>query len=359
MVPKVAELRTLIQNGQFKRALALLRSCPGAATDWRPIMDACIHGEPEILRALLDRGADPNAISQSERRYRPLHRAIEVQKAIKRKPGHLTVLTILLDAGAHVDAIGCWYDGRPLQTAAIAGDVVAASILLDHGARRDISCAVLTGDMTLLNRTLKQDRRRAAAATESGAEPLHLLCSSRLARPCAAAMAERLISAGARPERVASMRHAALPPMHFACFSEKCDQALIEILIAHGATPQDGMYETLFKGDFATTELLVTHGAKVDGRWHNGRPLLCEMVQAGRNKAVAWLLSHDADPNESDAQGCSALHYAASRGTPAPLIRQLLGCGADPRRRNAEGLRPIDLVAGIAKRQFAAVVGRA
>jgi ankyrin repeat protein len=357
MMPKVAELRTVIQDGQVKRATAILRACPTAAADWRPIMDACLHGEPEILKALLDYGADPNAVSQSASRYRPLHRAIEVKKSIKRKPGHVAVLTILLDAGAQVDAIGCWYDGRPLQTAAIAGDDSAARILLDRGARRDISCAVLTGDMKLLNSALKQDRGRAAAAVESGAEPLHLLCSSLLARPCAAAMAERLISAGARPERAAPMRHAALTPMHFACFSEQCSHALIEVLIAHGAAPQDGMYETLFKGDFATTALLVKHGAKLNARWHNGRPLLCEMLQAGRNKAVTWLLAHDADPNESDPRGWGALHYAASRGTPDALVRQLLRRGADSRHRNKQGLRPVDLVARTARRQFAAVTG--
>jgi hypothetical protein len=301
---------------------------------------------------LLAAGADPNARSTSESRYRPLHRAIEPKVSIRRKAGHLEALHALIDAGADVDGLGGWYDGRPLQTAARDGMVDCAEILLARGARRDIFTAVLVGDRALFDAELGRDPAKATAHAESRAEPLHHLAFSRLAQPVAVSMAERLIAAGARADRVAKMRHGEFSVLSLAAFRGDCDPALIELLIDHGADPQDGLYESLWQGDFATTALVVRRGADVNRPWKpSGRPMLSEMIQWGRNPAALWLLDADADPDLADPKGWTALHYAASRGAPDDVISRLLAAGADPGARTRDGLTAAEVgkAAGKAK----------
>jgi ankyrin repeat protein len=335
----VAALKAAAQAGDLAAAEALIASHPEAARDWRPILEAALYGEPAIVGALLAAGADPNAQSTAESHYRPLHRAIEPKVSIRRKAGHLEVLHRLIDAGADVDGLGGWYDGRPLQTAARDGMADCAEILVARGAKRDIFAAVLIGDRALFDAELRGDPAKATSRAESGAEPLHHLVFSRLAQPVAVSMAEQLTAAGARSDRVAKLRHGDFSVLSLAAFRGDCDPALIELVIDHGADPQDGVYESLWQGDFSTTALVVGRGADVNKPWKpSGRPMLSEMIQWGRNPAALWLLDAGADPSRTDAKGWTALHYAASRGAPDGVIARLLASGADAGARNTEGL---------------------
>ena len=354
----VAALKAAAQAGDVAGAKALIASRPDAARDWRPILEAALYGEPAIVRALLAAGADPNARSTAESRYRPLHRAIEPKVSIRRKSGHLEVLHALIDAGADVDALGGWYDGRPLQTAARDGMADCAQILIARGAARDIFAAVLVGDEALFDAELARDPSQASAPAQSGAEPLHHLVFSRLAQPVAVAMAERLIAGGARADRVAAMRHGAFSVLSLAAFRGDCDAALIELLIDHGADPRDGLYESLWQGDLATTAIVVRRGADVNLPWKSsGRPMLSEMIQWGRNPAALWLLDAGADPGRADARGWTALHYAASRGAPAGLISRLLAAGADAGARTNDGLTAAEVGKAAGKTKAVAALG--
>ena len=75
---------------------------------------------------LLDRGADPNAVSRNPMAVQPLHSA-----AASRAVG---IITMLLDHGADVNARqqGGW---TPLHAAAIFGDLALVELLLKNGAK--------------------------------------------------------------------------------------------------------------------------------------------------------------------------------------------------------------------------------
>ena len=101
-----------------------------------------------------------------------------------------------------IDAPGCWYDGRPLETAAQGrrcGGV--AAILRRRGARQDIYAASLLRDPELLDHELGRDSASAATPGPSGAGALHLLCASKLQGEHVMTMAERLLASGARRRR--------------------------------------------------------------------------------------------------------------------------------------------------------------
>ena len=49
---------------------------------------------------MLDAGADPNAISTTPHRYRPLHRAIEYKKTSPAQTGHERLVKLLIERGA-------------------------------------------------------------------------------------------------------------------------------------------------------------------------------------------------------------------------------------------------------------------
>src|SRR5690349_4694999 len=67
---------------------------------WKPLMDAAFAGDVKRAGKLLDESADPNVISTTPHRYRPLHRAIERKKTAERTEAHEKVVRLLLDRGA-------------------------------------------------------------------------------------------------------------------------------------------------------------------------------------------------------------------------------------------------------------------
>jgi ankyrin repeat protein len=337
--PTIAQLKAAIGEGDSAASKALIAADPGLAHDWRAIMEAALFVDLELLALLLAAGADPNAVSPAESRHRPLHRAIETKASVKPRGDRASAVGLLLDAGSDVDAPGCWYDGRPLETAARGAEAAIAALLLKRGSRSDIFAAALLQDQERLEQELARAPTLAMEPSASGAGPLHLLCASRLNRQSTLTLAERLLDSGARADAVAVMRHGQFPVIHFACWGGEADPAVLALLASRGANPADGLYEALWSGDLAGAGALVDLGASPDGWSHVGkRPLLHDMIQWGRTRAALWLLERGANANAPDSNGWTALHYAASRGARGVLIEALAAAGADPALRNRDGL---------------------
>lgn len=91
---------------------------------WTPLHFAAFYDHTDIVRLLLDRGADANAVTSKDRRT-PLHCA-----AVR---GNEDTVMQLLDAGADPNA-GNINGYTPLHNAALNGHTVTAGLLLDGGA---------------------------------------------------------------------------------------------------------------------------------------------------------------------------------------------------------------------------------
>ena len=69
---------------------------------------------------------------------------------------------------------------------------------------------------------------------------------------------------------------------------------------------------------------------------------LIEAIRKGHAAVVHAFLKKGSDPNSRDANGGTALHWAASRGN-AEIARLLLDAGADPAATDGDGNTPLQI----------------
>jgi ankyrin repeat protein len=100
-----------------------------APDGFHPLGLAAFFRHPEVLKILLERGADVAAPARNKLAVTALHSAVATDAA----PVDLEIVRMLLDAGAPVNVphLG---GGTPLHTAAFTGDLRVIRMLLDRGA---------------------------------------------------------------------------------------------------------------------------------------------------------------------------------------------------------------------------------
>ncbi len=305
---EVSPLGAAIKDNDIQRASELLASGadPNAVTQFTtPLEQALIGHNREIIRLLIDYGAD----------LRALDGRTPLQKAFERDPelgawlfrqlpdptvldaaeaGTLDDLRKLVDAGGDVNMVS--QDRRrfsPLQAAALRGDVEIARFLLERGAD--------------LNYRGAWERPAVVIAATSA---------------YSARMTEFLLSRGADPN----------------------------------ATDPDGhtlLYEVATSYWFDVQETLIRAGADVNSRAPDGSTPLHQA--AARNsdaeaRAIHTLVQHGAKLDAQDNQGFTPLHAALER-TMADAARMLLDLGADPTIRDHEGRTPVELI-GVGAQQY-------
>jgi uncharacterized protein len=95
-----------------------------------PLHLAAFFGHVEIVRSLIDRGADVEAVARNPMRVRPLHSAAATRQ--------LAIARLLVEAGADVNQTQ-ERGFTPLHAAAQNGDVELAQLLLERGADPELA----------------------------------------------------------------------------------------------------------------------------------------------------------------------------------------------------------------------------
>ena len=297
-------------SNQVQSALAHADPNQRLAFGATPLAAAVYAQSPEMVAALLARGAAPNVADNQG--LTPLSLACEL--------GNGAIIGRLLDAHADVRALGP--DGTgPLAVCARYGPADAVARMLREGAAAD---AVDTRGQTSL--------MWAAAAGRVDAMRL-------------------LIKAGADVNRVSN---GGFTPLLFAIKSRV--PAATALLLSVGAAtdrrgPENASAAQIagYQGNFAALAMLVPRGADLTERDREGWQLLHRAVAAGDADLVALLLAKGADPNA--LTGPSRIKWVTEANfgiPPAPIpptpplllaaekghagvMRQLIAAGADPR----------------------------
>lgn len=281
------------------RALAACEPNLIRAEYWytQPLHFAVREGHADVVRALLDLGADP-----SYRRY-----AHEPLATVARDRGHEGVARIIEDARA---ALGLGGEPHEVHTAATAGDVDRLRVLIN-------------GNRSLLDR-----------GDDEGFTPLH-----RAVEAGQAECATLLLEFGAPPDAIqaggggnrpdAWYRPAGQRPIDLAL--KRNDFDMVRELLAGGAALTIEVAAAM-GDDEEVGRILDSDPDAVRALGDEaGRPM-GEAAQRGHIGVVRTLLARGIDPNlreGRDAPHGSAIWHAAQRGDGA-MAGMLLDAGADP-----------------------------
>lgn len=286
-----------------------------------PISLAARWGRGDVMDVLLEHGADASARDDMGRTL--LHYAAQYD--------HVDVMRALVSHGFDVDAQA--RTGTPLHSAAFQRRLDAARFLLDNGAHLD--------------------RRN-----HLGWTPLHVACATDARGRSSVELARLFVDRGAD---VSARGGEGITPLVLAAGSH--DSALVALLLERGArsdpATKQGQYSALRSAlgahDPVAARLLLARGADPNERYHPpGAERLLHRAVAEANLGTApppqsldvvrALLDHGADPNLPDGEGRTSLHVAAGRGD-VEAIRLLLGHGAAVDAPDKSGWTPLHVAA--------------
>lgn len=150
--------------GDAVRVRELIARDPGsvnayAEDGFQPLGLAAFFKRPDVVRVLLDAGADPNAVSRNAMKVTPLHSAVA-------DDGHGAIARMLLAAGADPN-VRQRHGWTPLHGAAQMGDVELLRLLLEKGA--DASAANDEGKTALVIASERGHRAALELLQQSGA----------------------------------------------------------------------------------------------------------------------------------------------------------------------------------------------
>lgn len=259
-------------------------------------------GHTEIIRTLLEAGADPDIICTGG------STALIAAAGSRRRGDRTEIIRLLLDAGA--DPIAPRLRGRTaLEWAIVGGEYESVPLLLSAsraaGLPADVENRLLSraqhrwDDLQpLVVKLLKIDD------TESAVH--------RAARSGSASDLLELLESGADPD---SRDDDGWTPLHWAASLE---------------------------GDEPRTRALLDAGANPNAVSDGGFTPLLAAAQTGDVARVRMLLEAGAEPNAVDTNGRSALHMAAWHAG-EDVIQLLLQAGANPDIRNSSMQTPADV----------------
>jgi ankyrin repeat protein len=259
-------------------------------------MFAVSQNDPEIVRMLLDRGADPRIRNSSGNS--PLWAAIIVPDAAQRENANTNfiaagdhyaeIVELLLDHGADANLISR-DQGAPLHQAARAGGVELTRVLLAHGARAEIQ-----GD-------------------DRGTTPLMLAAEN--AHP---EIVKLLLAAGANANHRDTNGYTSL--MQAIGRSDRYGQDYdiqspdaarriqsVRLLLDAGADPNPrdtyrstALHYAARNGSSTITQLLIDHKADINARDDGSATPLLRAVASGHLACAETLLRDGADPNQKE-----------------------------------------------------------
>ncbi|KAH8660503.1 ankyrin repeat-containing domain protein [Xylariales sp. PMI_506] len=377
--------KVLLQAGADVNGISTLRCCRVRA----PVAAAVVSGNCQLVRFLLDQGADINyqlclstkTSSCLEREPTLLMRACEQRNmgmlelllsygaspcqpqdtsiVAAAKHQEFQMMRILLNAGADINAVDD--DGlSALWVAVDSEDETMVQFLLDEGASPNLSISTMEYRLPLVAAAQKSTRKMAEILLSAGAElnAATEMFGSALQAAAAAgsvAMVEFLLAAGAKVDGCPQYPYTGTA---LQVAIEKRQMEVVWVLINAGANLNcpaklkswsilDGTADFVSQSNFNTStalqaaiisrnvdlvSFLLRNGAQANDNpgSHLGLNSVQLAVQRGDTNLVQHLIQHGADVNcpAGHIRGLTALQTAAKRGN-YDMVELLLKKGAD------------------------------
>jgi ankyrin repeat protein len=219
-------------------------------------------------------------------------------------------------------------------------------------AGHSFATAAILGDAARVSEELRRDPGLATRRDpRSGWTPLHAVSASRWHQfePTRAdgllAVAQLLIEAGADPTAKTGWRRNSWSPLGCAVASANSgpsNQAVVELLLEHGAMPDD---RDLYLAGFAHDrhQLLPLLLERVPNLREIAEMALAAPISNDDVEGVRSLLQAGADPGrylDDDGQATAVVSAAIQSSCSAPLVELLLENGADPNAGGSDGRSP-------------------
>ena len=331
------QFRSLVQDGESNMDFRIWGDVP--------LFDAIDWSDPEIVRLLIETGADVNA-AEGFGGNTPLHEAVE--------QGNGEIVKILVAAGADVNAEG-FMSRTPLSLAAEEGATEIMRILLRpgldagtsaDGEDKEAAPTPSIGSEALFTAIEKDDVEMVRLLVETGGDvnaaegfggntPLHEAVEKGDVE-----IVKILVAAGADVNAEGFMSRT---PLTLA--AEEGATEIMQILLGSGpsadtsadgedkeaaSTPSIGseaLYTAIEKGDHEMVRLLVEAGADVNAaEGFGGNTPLHEAVEQGDVEMVKILVAAGADVNAEGFMSRTPLTLAAEEGA-TEIMQILLGSG--------------------------------
>jgi len=330
-----APLNAALTKGHLDIALFLLgRGADGqnrGPMDQTGLYIASSRGYADVVRSLIDRGADLNAICQDydehgEVKWTPLQVAISQERR--------DIVVLLLERGADMEILPSSLNQTALYMASSRGCADVVRLLIDRGADLNAICEDYHEDAcdvkwSPLHVAIYTERRDIAVLLlESGADTETRSCWDETAlymassRRCAY-IVRQLISYGADLNAECDGHDeygndVKWTPLHAAILTGT--PPIARTLLEHGADPNapDNLGNTALHlashqgwGEEVTfVELLLEYGANVDVRDKKGWTPLHEAAYHLNLEVVVVLLNHGADPRAQTNKGETPIQLA-------------------------------------------------
>lgn len=264
---------------------------------------ACNRGYWEIVQFLAERGADVDIQSQYGRAS--LHEAAQY--------GQESIVQLLIDSGADVN-IRNDYGEVPLHGAIRSGDQNVVKLLIEQGA--DIHLQDIDGRQTL------------HIAAQSGEEGIASILMDKGAN---------ILSSDGSVENLLS----------FAAYGGY--RKLVELLLEKGSNINSeddegvtALHNAAMAGNETIVQMLLEEGANIDSTDKAGMVALHYAASNGSENAVSILLEKGADIDSTDRYGLVALHWATLLGH-ENILAFLLEKGANIDLANNDGNKALSL----------------